>query len=253
MKKRIRLLSVLIGTFVMMVGGNSWAKTIRLVQTELFPLASSSLPHGGFACRVAAAAFALHGHDVRIGWYPVRRAFLMVQNGEADISIGWRKTPEREQLFMFNDTPIVASSVLLYYRKGTGFHWDAIGDLKKYRLGYVIGVESLPDVLLMAEKSKAVFIDRVATFELNIKKLLTHRIDAMIGSPFTTPSQMKRMLTVEERSQIAVYPKPLLVEDYYAVFNKQLPPQLVAEFNDGILQLRRNGKLDRWLTEALEQ
>ena len=42
-----------------------------------------------------------------------------------------------------------------------------------------------------------------------------------------------------------MHPKPLHGVHGYAVFNKRLAPHLMHAFNDGLRQLRENGRFDQ--------
>ncbi|WDP90987.1 MAG: transporter substrate-binding domain-containing protein [Desulfobacter sp.] len=253
MKIRIIMFLVSLGILDAFSASPSKTQIIRLVQNERFPMASASLPYGGFACRVAKEAFALHGHKMTIAWHPTKRVLIMVKKGAADMSLGWRKTPERESSFTFNDAPLISSATSFYYLKGTDFTWNTIQDLSMFRIGYRIGAKTVPKAFWDAVNSGDLVLDKVATDQLNVKKLMTRRIDVMIGNPITTPFLLKKMLTPEQQSQITVHPKPLLEDKYYAVFNKQFSPKLIQTFDDGIRQLRENGLFEKWRIEALQQ
>lgn len=228
------------------------ADPVRLAQYEVYPLASKKLPGGGFACNIVREAFALHGQKVETRWYPTKRALSIVKKGVADISLGWKKTPERETEFIFSSKPLVESSTLFYFRKDRAFEWNTIEDLKGLRIGFIIGAVSVSDDFLAAEAAGEITVDRVNTNIQNIKKLLAGRIDAMVGSPFNIPYIIKKEFSSEEQSRIVAHPKPLIKSHYYAVFYKQLSPRLIHAFNDGINQLRKSGKYDQLLYQALQ-
>lgn len=247
------IIILLLGVVAGMLAWEVNAEPLRLAQHEVFPLASEALPKGGFACRIVSAALALSDRQMTINWYPSRRALMMVERGAADMSLGWRKTPEREQTVIFSDKPLIDSSILLFYRKDSPFDWDTIGDLHGLRFGYLIGRQSLPQEFLDAENAGELTVERVGVEEQNIRKLLAGRIDAIIGSPLSIPFILKARFSPEEVAQVAAHPKPLFEDGYYVVFSKQLSLRAIKDVNDGIQQLRENGQFDRWLSEALQK
>lgn len=239
------------GIFIVFLTSNTGAETIRLAQYEVLPLTSQKLPGGGFGCRITKEALAFHNHSIEIHWYPLKRAITLVEKGDADISLGWRKSKAREKKVIFSDTPLVDTSVVFFYRKDKPFDWETLEDLYGLKIGYVIGGISATDAFLAAEKGGKLTVDRVPTEQQNIRKLLAGRIDVMVGSTLITPFNLKEILSPEERAQIIVHPKALLEARYYAIFSRQVSPHIIHAFNDGIEQLRKNGQYELRLSEAL--
>lgn len=246
-----RLIILLIGFSIIFFKGDTGAETLHMAQYEVLPLTSQKMTGGGFGCIIAEEALSLHNHNLTIHWYPLKRAITLVEKGEADISLGWRKSKERERKVIFSEKPLLDSSVVFFYRKDKPFDWETLEDLYGLKIGDIIGSISVTGAFLAAEKAEKLTVDRVPTENQNIKKLLAGRIDIMIGSALTTPFTLEAMFTREEREQLAMHPKTLVEGRYYAIFSKQLSPRVVQAFNDGIEQLRQNGQYSQMLSQAL--
>jgi polar amino acid transport system substrate-binding protein len=232
--------------------GSGLAGTIRWVQYNASPYAAEDLPAGGFWCQLVKEALALHGHDVTIEWPPLKRAFAMVEKGTADLSLGWLKTPDREKMVLFSEEPVASSPVVLFHRKDAAFNWNTLDDLKGLRIGDRLGNVNGGKAYLAAEKAGKITVERVPTDQQNLKKLLMGRIDVIVGAKSMIESVLRVNFSPEEQSRIAIHPKPLHVVHGYAVFNRQLSPQLIHAFNDGMRQLRENGRIDQLARETLQ-
>lgn len=233
--------------------GRGLADTIRWVQYDVSPYAAEHLPAGGFWCQMVKEALALHGHDATIRWFPLKRAFAMVEEGAADLSLGWLKTPEREKAVLFSDAPVARSPVVIFHRRDKAFDWETLDDLKGLRIGDRLGNVNGGKAYLAAEKAGVISVERVPTDEQNLKKLLKGRIDVIVGAESMIKGVLRDRFLPQERSKIAMHPRPLHVVYGYAVFNRQLSPHLIRAFNDGIRQLRENGRFDQLSRETMQQ
>jgi polar amino acid transport system substrate-binding protein len=175
----------------------------------------------------------------------------MVENGAADLSLGWLKTPDREKVVHFSDEPVASSPVALFHRRTTALDWDDIEDLKGLRIGDRLGNVNGGQEYLAAEASGVLTVERVLTDEQNLRKLLMGRIDVIVGAESMITAVLQSQFTPQERAEIAIHPKPLHVVYGYAVFNRQLAPHLMRAFNDGMRQLRESGRFDQLSRELL--
>jgi polar amino acid transport system substrate-binding protein len=232
--------------------GNGQAETLRWVQYNVSPYAAEHLPAGGFWCQLVREALALRGHDISIQWYPLKRAFAMVENGAADLSLGWLKTPEREKAVLFSDRPVARSPVVFFHRRDKAFDWETLEDLKGLRIGDRLGNVNGGKTYLAAEKAGVINVERVPADEQNLKKLLLGRIDVIVGAESMIEGVLRDRFLPQDQSKITKHPKPLHVVEGYAVFNRQLAPHLIHAFNDGIDQLRENGRFEQLSRETLQ-
>ncbi len=252
-KSLVKAMLVVLVILLFIPGGGESAETIRLANYEAPPFASESLPGGGVMCRIVAEAFSRHGIAVSIRWYPVKRAYRNVKEGHADASLGWMKNPDRERAVIFSDEPLAASSIVCFFRKGKSFDWRSIDDFKGLRIGAKVGALAYGNSFLEAERTGELRVHRVPTDEQNLRKLLSGRIDVMLGSPILIQTLLRTRFTPEQQAQIVAHPKPLSEQRFYAIFNKRLSPRSIEAFNDEIRQLRESGQFSQWVKEALEE
>lgn len=233
------------------LAGCAFAETIRWAQYDASPYAAEHLSSGCFWCKLVKEALALHGHDVSIRWYPLKRAFAMVEQGKADLSLGFLKTPERQRVVLFSEEPVASSPVSLFYRKDTAFDWERLEDLSGLRIGDRLGNVNGGPAYLAAEKSGGLTVERAPTDLHNLKKLLLGRIDVIVGAESMILGVLQANFTEQEQAKIVKHPKPLHVVHGYAVFTKSLAPHLIQAFNDGMRQLHENGRFDQLSRETM--
>lgn len=243
--KTIRYAMGLATVVYLLASGSGLAQTIRMVQYQAPPYAADNLPEGGFYCQLAKEAFAIYGHDVTVSWRPLKRAFAMVKEGTADLSLGFLKIPQRERSVLFSTEPIASSPVAIFYLKAKGFNWDTLEDLQGLRIGDRLGNVNGGSDYLAAEQAGRLTIERVTTDAQNISKLLMGRIDVLIGAASMIKGALRASFSREEQDQIAMHPKPLHVVYGFAIFNRRLSPQLIDAFNSGVRKLRENGRFDQ--------
>lgn len=226
-------------------------ETIRVAMHEIPPMASEHLPDGGFYARIVKEVFALNDIEFSINWYPLKRAYFLLERGEADLALGWSKVPGRELVFTFSEEPLAEALILFFYRKVSPFDWETLEDLKGLTIGDRIGSKAGGKVYLAAEKAGTIKVERVSKEELNVKKLLIGRIDVMIGDSISMPAILKYQFSQEERVRIVAHPLPLRIIQGYAIFNKQVSPRIIEAFDKGMRQLREKGKYKQLLDNAL--
>jgi len=251
MKKKVfvLMLAILVGASFT---ASALADTLFWVQYEVPPYAAEHFPAGGFWCRLVKEALALHGHDVTIKWVPLKRAFAMVRTGAADLSLGWLKTPEREKAVRFSSLPVADSPVTLFHRRDKSFDWETLDDLKGLRIGDRLGNVNGGKAYLAAEKAGEITVERVTADEQNVKKLLMGRIDVIVGAESMIKGVLRDRFSPQEQAKIAMHPKPLHGVYGYAVFKRQLAPDLIEAFNDGMRQLRETGRFEQLSRETMQ-
>ena len=180
MKRLLNLLLVVLTIVFYPYGMPTGAETIRVAQHEIPPMASKRFPEGGLYIRMAKEVFALHDIELIVKWYPMKRAFRMVETGNAELSFGWSNIPKRQKSFFFSDKPMAEAMIGFYYRKDKTFDWKTFDDLKGLRIGDSIGSKAGGKEYLAAEKLGTLTVERVSTEAQNIQKLLAGRIDIML-------------------------------------------------------------------------
>lgn len=165
-----------------------------------------------------------HGYTVNMqvfgNW---ERCQLAARQGKVDLIVAAYKTRQREQFFLFSDTPIFADPVGLF----THFGNDNLSpwNLNDKTLGLLFG-DSFGDDFDQAV-ARRLHVERVSTGEQNFRKLALGRIDYMpIGLATGKLQAQKLGLT----GQVFPLPELLTLEYYHLALPKgsRLEPLLPA-------------------------
>lgn len=217
-----------------------FSDTIVITNGEWPPYQSRELPHFGFASLIVTEAFALQGVQVNYEFRPWKRALEEARAGQADGSMLWSLTPEREPDFLFSDT-ILISEAVLFHRKDFSFDWQQNTDLEVYRIGGTLGYE------YAIEKGAKLSIERVASDEQNFRRLLLKRIEIFPSDKHAGYALLNRSFPAAERAQISHHPKPYDQTAYSVIFSKacgERCARFLAQFNKGLQLLKTSGRYD---------
>jgi polar amino acid transport system substrate-binding protein len=174
------------------------------------------------------------GVNVTIKILPIARGLLMVKNGEVDAYFSLKKTPERENVLLFTETPLIKQPFVFFTKKDSNVKWfGSIADIKNYRIG-VVSQTSYGMVFDGYVKGGLISnIDESQSFELNIKKLIAGRVDLVINSYDVGQDLIKKLHA--ENEIIALIP-PVEVINSYLAFTKVRDYSYLANQYDNLLR-----------------
>lgn len=231
--------SKIVKFFTLLVGFMPWvfADTVKVATNDWKPY--NTVDGQGLVDIVVREAFALVGHEVEYVILPWKRAYETVKSGENDVSYPWSFLPEREKEVLFNETPIIVNRSIFWHKKDTDFSWSDTSDLKKYKIGAMIGYSDT-DIL----ESAGVPVQKVSDEKTNLKKLLSGRIDAFAMNEVVGHMIVKENLTAQESEQLTTFGDKALVESkMHAIFPKsERGEKLAADFEKGFKQLIESGR-----------
>lgn len=122
-------------------------------------------------------AFALEGVTVNIEVLPFARIIELLKTGHGLLGINVPKTSEYNKHFIFHDSPLVVAHQHFYYWHDNPLTATTKEDLNKNtRIGGIIGY-GYGDFL---DSGAHVKLERVKNHQQNLKKLSSHRLDALI-------------------------------------------------------------------------
>ena len=123
------------------------------------------------------------------------------------------------------------------------YHYQTFDDLQGLRIGVTKSFSYTPEFWEAANKGMFT-LDQVTDNNLNIQKLLQHRIDLW---PNSTLGTLYRAQQDGYADQIAYLPKPLKSKPYFNTFVRQarLPDlqALAADYDQALLQMKSDGTL----------
>lgn len=223
-------------------------KPIRISNGEWSPFMGESLPHHGFVSRIVTEAFRLEGITVQYEFYPWARAYHVARNGAVDASIGWYRTEEREQEFLFSD-PVFVESQVFFFLKDKPLPWSNLDDLRGKSIGATLGY-TYGEKFKQLEDSKALDVQRTGSDEQNLRKLLANRIDAVVLSR-AVGTRLVQTLEPELAKRISFDPRPINSGPLHVIFPKSSAhsSELLAQFNRGLKRLKASGAAERFAAE----
>ncbi|UPW17477.1 transporter substrate-binding domain-containing protein [Agarivorans sp. TSD2052] len=227
------------------------SEIITLTNGEWPPFTSQSLPHQGFYSEIVRQAFALEGYQVQYEFLPWARAYMYVEQGQADGSLTWAKTPAKGQQVLFSD-PVFWHNKVIFHLKSAPFDWQTVSDFKGLKIGaseqYTYGYE----FDLAAEKGE-IDVEYVSSDLLNLKKMLINRIRLFPSDVHVGHQLIKQHFSAEQAALFTHHPKPIQQTYTHVIFSKHQPSrseQLLAAFNRGLKKLKESGAYQDIIDQA---
>lgn len=243
--------SLLLGLLLnLLCHGLAVAEPVRLTNGEWPPYLGEHLPHNGVASRIVAEAFALQGIEVRWEFHPWARSLQLAERGQRAGSAVWLRSDERDTKFFISD-PVVESGYYLFHRKGYNFDWEQVADLHGRRLAGTRGYD-YGEAFQQAEASGQLRVNRVTSDDTAFRQLLAGRVDLFPMDKVVGFDMLHQHFTAAERAQLSFHPKPLRSDSLHLLLSREVPgnAELIARFNQGLVQLRDSGKVAQYLLDV---
>lgn len=168
---------------------------------------------------------------------PWVRAYNNLTQGPNTMIFSVGRTPDREDLFHWVG-PIHISEAYLYAQAGSGIIIDSIEKARKIE---TIGThhDSAGEIILKSQGFTN--LESVPDNTQNLQKLLSGRINLMIGAP---PAMKERLSKINE-TMSAVEPVFMLYSNGdYMAFSKDIDPSIVEQWQNILDELRAEGFLE---------
>lgn len=217
-------------------------KTMRLASLEWLPYVGAQLEQAGWSSYVADMAARQFGYRAEVEYFPWTRA---MQLGTKDARYAGYfpayYTDERAKSCYFS-TPIGSSTVGLTYLKSAPLHWSSLEDLIPMKIGVVAGFSNGPAFDAMVKEGR-MKVDASPNDMLNLRKLLAHRVDAVVIDKLV----MRYLLATDpilarESDRFSFHDKPLAELPLHICFQRTPAGlSLQTSFNTAMqsLQLRK--------------
>ncbi|MGP0174248.1 substrate-binding periplasmic protein [Pseudomonas sp. NCHU5208] len=225
------------------------AETIRLTNGQWPPYLGVELPHKGIASRIVAEAFALEGIDVQWEFHPWARSLKMAADGQRDGSAIWLPSREREERFYISD-PVIETHYQFFHLKEHPFDWHDVEDLRGLRIAATRGYD-YGEAFRNAEAAGEVQISHVNSDEQGLRQLLAGRIDLFPLDKVVAFDLLYHRFASAEVQRLSFHPLPLRSDSLHLLLSRRVPgnAERMARFNHGLAQLRRSGKIARYLMQ----
>ena len=239
------LFGVIVGGVVLASVTNVYARTVTMCTLNWAPYYGEELPRNGFFTAIVRAAFERGGHSAETEFMPWARAMLEVEQGDRDVLLGAYYNEERARTYISSDT-IYTDEVGIVAHENLGLtEFDSLRDLSDYTIGYGRGYS------VNEEFDNAEYLDKEPEESqvLNLRKLFAGRIDLIAGS-FASIQYVAR----EEGHDVdeLVFLNPTLKENTLHIMISRAVEdgdELMADFHEGLAEIREEGTYDRILEE----
>ena len=178
---------------------------------------------------------------------PWARILKEVEQGTLDLSTSTSRTPEREQWALFS-RPYRETEIAIYVRRGETqrFALQELADIpeQQLRLGVIVDYyygEALAEAA--GDPGFAAWIDGAPDYPTNIRKLVSGRIDGfLVEDVAVVEAELARMGMSEA---VERYPLRIPGQKLHFMFSREtVEPDLVAQVDAAIAQMRADGRLD---------
>lgn len=112
---------------------------------------------------------------------PFKRTLHLLETGTTDGSFQIYYKKEREEFLIYSEIPMHYSNVMVYVKKDDDFIFNKIEDLYGKKVGIQSGFFISPEFQKAVDEKKIV-VDEARECEMNLKKLVSGRIDCFISS-----------------------------------------------------------------------
>lgn len=208
------------------------------------PYVSAEKPFDGILPHIVTAAFELQDIKTAYRHTDWTRAYGQVKNATHPVSIGWMHDSSRADDMYFSE-PITHITLSFFHRKKMNFRWKNLASLKRYRIGFVTGY-SYGDEFNEAIKQGTYQVTEFATPLDAFNALLSSEID-LLPSDTIVGQAILSGLDAQKMGDIIVDEHPLLVTPVHMIASLNNPTAiaLVKSFNQGLNELKQNGRYKR--------
>jgi polar amino acid transport system substrate-binding protein len=195
-------------------------KTLRLASLEWQPYSGSQILQEGWLSFVVDSAARRFGYQASIDHFPWTRAMQIGQK-DADYTGYFPAYYTEERARHCHFSQMIGSSTLgLAHLQSAPLSWQSLEDLARLRIAVVAGYSNGAgfDEEVRAGKLK---VDAAPNDMLNLRKLLAHRVDAVvIDKRVLRHLLMTEPSVSQERDKIAFHPKPLAELSLHVCFQR---------------------------------
>lgn len=228
------------------------AAPLRLVTGDDYaPFTGKALPAGGMLTQLVRAALQRSSIASSLDWQPWKRGYLKTLQGDYDATFPYVRTAQREEVFLYSE-PLFTVEQYIFSRAGEVIEVDDVPSMQGLRLCYPLGWQPPPIIQQLLDDGQ---LRRHSPTGLNecARLLLMDRDDFFISDRRLgeTALQLSGVpLERFRRSNSAINRSTL-----HLIVPRSHPQAavIIAQFNQGLAQLRASGDYQRMLERNLQQ
>ncbi|SMF60215.1 substrate-binding periplasmic protein [Pseudobacteriovorax antillogorgiicola] len=213
-------------------------KIIKMTTLNWEPYYGENLKNQGVITELVNESFKRVGLRTTIEFMPWQRAMILVESGQYDILMGAYHTKDREKKFFISD-PIYNVKIRIVAHKDSKIrNYKSLVDLKGFKIGVSQGFANREDF----DKADYLIKDVAKSPLLNIRKLLTRRVDMIVISEEILLHRLNKF-KVRDRPPL-VYIDPILNESSLHLLSSKVRKsnsRIIEDFNTGIREIKKDG------------
>ena len=184
---------------------------------------------------------------VQVQALPWKRVLLDIDRGVAGVG-GIYKNEARLLKYDYSD-PLFVERIAVYFNKSKPIAYKTIEDLYGKRVGVILGW-SYGDDFDLARTYDQISVETVNSDEQNFEKLLRGRVDAVLAIV-----ESGERLRKHSKYKDLVMAKNLLVSNpaHLAFLKKNNQLVLIQRFNKELVEMKKDGSLDKIVEEELSR
>lgn len=220
---------------------------VTIATGEYPPWVSESAPHGGFVNHVIVEAFRRQNLTVHFQFLPWKRAYKLAREGKFHATSFWadnQSTREKHaEHFYKSDAVMNARVVFFYLKKRPMAAWETLNDLKRYRIGSMIG-ETSTEILL----KNGIDVSAMPQADQAFMMILFNRIDIFPLELLTGLETLYFKLGPDRAALFAYHPLPLFETPASLLFSKKHMDgeKMVMIFNQGLSEMKKDGTFNKF-------
>lgn len=234
--------------FILCLSGMSGAAErapLRLATLEYPPyITETESGPQGLVVDVVKAAFARIGQPILIEFFPVARGQQRLLNGQADAFFSIKKTAEREQTMLFTQKTLMRQDYVFFVRKKEPHRFNGnLASMADKSIGLVIATSYGSRFDAAAQEGAFKKLDPATSHEMNFRKLLAGRVDAVICSRLVGFYYLDRL---DALKKVEIGGPVVETTFSYLAFTRQKDfAALAARFDEALEAMERDGALGR--------
>lgn len=244
-----RKTTLIAGIMIAITASTVGAETISIRADNWYPMnGAPGAEKPGYMIELAQIIFGEHGHSVDYQTMPWERALATVRAGEEDCVVGAYKEDAPD--FVFPDQKWGLDQSAFYVKADSSWQYDGLNSLKGKKIALIGGYSYGEEFDQYVEKNPGVadFLNANNALELNIRKVIGGRVDALVESPAVLEAQLSEMGLEGKLKKAGDLGE---AEPMYIACSPANPKssEWVQLVDEGTKQLRESGKLQEILSK----
>ena len=228
------------------------AAPLRLVTGDDYaPFTGKALPAGGMLTQVVRAALQRSSIGSSLDWQPWKRGYMKTLRGDYDATFPYVHTPQREEVFLYSE-PLFVAEQHIFSRAGQVIEINDVRSMQGLRLCYPLGWQPPPIIQQLLDDGQ---LRRHSPTGLNecARLLLMDRDDFFISDRRLGETALQ--LTGVPLEQFRRSDSAINSSTLHLIVPRSHPQAavIIAQFNQGLAQLRASGDYQRLLERNLQQ